>query len=329
VFGAVAGGGGAIGLVLGGLLAETVGWRGCLFVNVPIVAATAFGARYLPRAGGERADRRWDVPGALLVTTALVAVVVASSGAVPTVWAVGLLAVGGVLLAAFVRRESRAPAPLLPLRILADRVLVGACLTVALAVAGMLGAFLVLTYVLQVVLGFSPLDTGLAFLPLSAALFASAQLVGRVMARVAARVLVVPGLLVAAAGMVLLTRLSAQSTFLTDVLPAELLIGLGIGAVFTPVISLATGRAPRQDAGVTAAVVSTAQQLGASIGVAVLNAVAAATAAATTSAGRPTVDALVAGYTTAVGVAAGALVAAAVLAALLITTGRPAAPSAR
>ncbi|WP_433038321.1 MFS transporter [Actinomycetospora sp. CA-053990] len=256
--------------------------------------------------------------------------VVTCSGAVPAAWAVGLLLVGGVLLAAFVRRESRAPAPLLPLRILADRVLVGACLTVALAVAGMLGAFLVLTYVLQVVLGFSPLDTGLAFLPLSAALFASAQVVGRVMARVAARVLVVPGLLVAAAGMVLLTRLSAQSTFLTDVLPAELLVGLGIGAVFTPVISLATGRAPRQDAGVTAAVVSTAQQLGASIGVAVLNAVAAvATAAATTSSGRPTVDALVAGYTTAVGAAAGALVAAAVLAALLITTGRPAASSAR
>jgi len=187
VFGAVAGGGGAIGLVLGGLLAETVGWRGCLFVNVPIVAATALGARYLPRTDGERAGRRWDVPGALLVTTALVAVVTACSGTVSAAWAAGLLAVGGVLLAAFVRRESCAPAPLLPLRILADRVLVGACLTVALAVAGMLGAFLVLTYVLQVVLGFSPLDTGLAFLPLSAALFASAQVVGRVMARVAAR----------------------------------------------------------------------------------------------------------------------------------------------
>ena len=320
VFGAVAGGGGAIGLVLGGLLAETVGWRGCLFVNVPIVAATALGARYLPRTDGERAGRRWDVPGALLVTTALVAVVTACSGTVSAAWAAGLLAVGGVLLAAFVRRESRAPAPLLPLRILADRVLVGACLTVALAVAGMLGAFLVLTYVLQVVLGFSPLDTGLAFLPLSAALFASAQVAGRLMARVSVRVLVVPGLLVAAAGMLLLTGLSAHSTYLNGVLPAELLIGLGIGAVFTPVISLATGRAARQDAGVTAAVVSTAQQLGASIGVAVLNAVATvATAAATAPAGRPTVDALVSGYAAAVGVAAAALAAAAVLAALLIT----------
>lgn len=325
VFGAVAGGGGAVGLVLGGLLAESVGWRGCLFVNVPIVAVTALGARYLPRADqGAGAGRRWDVPGALLITAALVAVVAACSDTVPGGWAVALLVAGAGLLAAFARREAGAPAPLLPLRILADRVLVGACLTVALAVAGMLGAFLILTYFLQVVLGFSPLGTGLAFLPLSAALFASAQVVGRVMARVPPRVLVAPGLLVAAAGMLLLTRLSPQSDYATGVLPAELLLGLGIGAVFTPVISVATGRAAREDAGVTAAVVSTAQQLGGSVGVALLNAVAAlATAAATTGTG-PTVEALVAGYTTAAGAAAAALVAAAAPAALLITPSRPA-----
>ncbi|GAA4905304.1 EmrB/QacA subfamily drug resistance transporter [Actinomycetospora succinea] len=315
LFGAVAGGGGAVGLVLGGLLAETVGWRGCLFVNVPIVAVTALGARFLPRTAGAGTRRRLDATGAVLITAALVALVAACSGALPTPGAVGLLATGAVLLAAFVRHESRTPSPLLPLPVLADRVLVGACLTVGLTVAGMLGAFLVLTYFLQGVLEFSPLQTGLAFLPLSGALFAAAQVAGRVMARVATPTLVVPGLLVAAAGMALLTLLTPHSTYLTGVLPAELLLGLGIGAVFTPVISLATGRARPAEAGVTAAVVATAQQLGGSIGLAGLNALAAVVGGA---AGAGTVAALVAGSTTAAAGAALAMVAAAVVAALLL-----------
>ncbi len=335
VFGAVAGGGGAVGLVLGGLLAESIGWRGCLFVNVPIVVATALGVRYLPpgdRAG--LADRRWDLPGALLVTTALVALVAACSNTVPVGGALGLLLAAIVLLGAFARRESRAPAPLLPLRILADRVLVGCCSTVALAVAGMLGAFLLMTYFLQVVLGFSPLGAGLAFLPLSVALFAGAQVTGRVMARVAPRLLVVPGLLSAAGGMLLLARLTPHSTYLSGVLPAQLLLGVGIGAVFTPVISLATSRAAPRDAGVTAAVVSTAQQLGGSIGLAALNALAAlATTSAMASEGgsatRPSAEALVAGYAGAAVAAAAALLVAAALASVLITTGRPAGRPAR
>ncbi|MDD7942288.1 MFS transporter [Actinomycetospora lutea] len=319
VFGAVAGGGGAVGLVLGGLLAETVGWRGCLVVAVPIVAVTALGARFLPRSEGAGARRRRDATGAVLVTAALVALVAGCSAAVGTGGTVGLLALGAVLLAAFVRHEARTPEPLLPLSLLTDRVLVGACLTVGLTAAGILGAFLVLTYVLQAVLGFSPLVTGLAFLPMSGALFLGAQVAGRVMARVATRTLVVPGLLVAACGMLLLARLTPHSTYVSGVLPAELLLGVGIGAVFTPVISLATGRATPAAAGVTAAVVSTSQQLGGSLGVAGLNALAAVVGGA---AGARTVEALVAGSTAAATGAAVAMVVAAAVAVLLLRSTR-------
>ncbi|GAA4873977.1 MFS transporter [Actinomycetospora straminea] len=319
VFGAVAGGGGAVGLVLGGLLAETVGWRACLFLAVPIVVVTALGARFLPRGEGG-GPRRWDTRGALLVTAALVALVAGCSAALPAVWTLGLLATGAALLAAFVRHEARTPEPLLPLSVLADRVLVGSCLTLGLSVVGVLGAFLVLTYFLQVVLGFSPLRTGLAFLPLSAALLVGAQVAGRVMARVPTRALVVPGLLVAATGLLLLTRLTPHSGYASGVLPAELLLGVGVGAVFTPVISLATSRARPAAAGVTAAVVSTAQQLGGSFGVAGLNALAVAAAGATAAGSRPSVDALVAGSTTAAGAAAAALLVAALVTTVLVRT---------
>ncbi|GLZ47315.1 MFS transporter [Actinomycetospora sp. NBRC 106375] len=321
VFGAIAGGGGAVGLVLGGVLTETVGWRGCLLAAVPIALLAGLGARVLPVPDGSGDGRRWDVAGAVLVTGGLVAVLGACSQAVLRSWSspvtLALLAGGAVLLAAFVVRERRTSHPLLPLRILADRDVAGACLAVALAMAGMLGAFLVLTYVLQVVLGFAPLAAGIAFLPLSAALFASAQVVGRVMAGVAPRTLIVPGLLVAAAGMLLLTRLSPADGYLTAVLPAEILLGVGMGAVMTPAVSLATSRARPRDAGVTAAVVSASQQVGGAVGVSVLNTVAAA---ATLGAG---VAALSRGAAAAAAGGAVALIAAAVVTAVLVTAGPP------
>ncbi|MGH3697478.1 MAG: MFS transporter [Pseudonocardiaceae bacterium] len=331
IFGAIAGGGGAAGLILGGLLAETISWRGCLFVNVPIAAVAALGTRYLPRVTPGTARERLDVTGAVLVTAGLIAVVAGCSRAADRGWTspltLLLLGSGAALLAGFTGWESRAAAPLLPMRILADRNLVGACVTVGFAVAGMLGLFLFLTYFLQVVLGYSPILAGLAFLPLSTALFAAAQLAGRLMAQLPPRALIVPGLSVATIGMMLLTRLTPDSGYPGGVLPAEILLGLGMGLVFTPAISLATSRVPPRDAGIVAAVVATCQQIGGSLGVAVLNTVAAATVAAhlATHPATPTARtaALVHGYTTAAGWATGIFATAAVLATVLITADRP------
>lgn len=330
IFGAIAGGGGAVGLVLGGLLTETVSWRGCLFVNLPIAAVAALGTRVLPRSGAHRRVGRLDAGGALLATAGLIAVVTGCSRAADLGWSspvtLGLLGGGAALLAGFVYWESRVSTPLLPPRLLTDRNLVGACVTVGFAVAGMLGLFLFLTYFLQVVLGYSPIGAGLAFLPLSAALFVAAQLAGRLLAHTPPRALIVPGLSLAALGMLLLTRLRADDSYLGGVLAAEILLGLGMGVVFTPAISLATSRVAPRAAGVVAAVVASCQQMGGSLGVAVLNTVATASATArlATHPGSPQA-ALVHGYSTAAGWAAAIFLTAAALAAALITSGRPAA----
>ncbi|MGA8113940.1 MAG: MFS transporter, partial [Actinocatenispora sp.] len=328
IFGAIAGGGGAAGLVLGGLLSEHLGWRWCLYVSVPIAIGTAIAGWSLlgtrtgtpPAApeGSPGSRRRLDLVGALASTGGLVAVVYACARAVQHGWlapdVLGLLVTGVVLLALFVLREARAAYPLLPLRILRDRNRVGGYLAVAFAVAGMLGTFLFLTYYLQVARGLSPVLTGLAFLPLSGAVFVSSQVASRLLPRVPPRALIAPGLLVAAGATALLTRLSVDSSYATGVLPAEILLGLGMGWVFAPAISTATHRLSARDAGVGAAVVNAAQQVGGSLGVALLNTVAATTTAAYLAArshpGGAHAAALVHGYTAAATVASGLLVAA-------------------
>ncbi|MDT4929472.1 MAG: hypothetical protein QOF92_2339 [Pseudonocardiales bacterium] len=331
IFGAIVGGGGAVGLILGGVLAESISWRACLFVNLPIAAAAAVGVRFLPKVRAGQQTARLDIVGAVLACAGLVAIVMGCSRAADHGWTsgttLGLLTAGLVLLVVFAGWESRTDHPLLPLRILRDRNIVGSCITVSFAVAGMLGLYLFLTYFLQAVLGYSPINAGLAFLPLSAAVLAAAQMTGRVMARLRPRTLIVPGLLVAAAGMVLLTGLRPDSSYIVGVLPAEILLGLGLGTVFTPAISLATSRVQPREAGVVAAVVSTAQQIGASVGVAVLNTLAATAVADHLASHRPSATehtvALVHGYTVAAGWGAAILTAGAVLAALLVTARRP------
>jgi len=214
---------------------------------------------------------------------------------------------------------------MLPFEIVLDRNRAGAYLSAALAVVGIFGSFLLLTYHFQVVLGFSPLQAGLAFLPLSAAvLFSSGAIASRLLPRVPPRVLVVPGFVVAAAGMGLLTQLPLNSDYLALVVPAEVLLGMGIGCVMVPAISTATRGVGPRDAGVAAAVVNTAQQIGASLGTAVLNTVAAA-ATAGYLASQGTVSraaGLVYGYSIATGWGAAILVVAAVMAALVMNADR-------
>jgi EmrB/QacA subfamily drug resistance transporter len=335
VFGAIVGTGGAVGLLAGGVLTEYAAWRWCLLVNVP-VAAVAFlgGLAVLPgmAGGAAQARSRLDVPGAFLVTAGLVPVVYGFSQAAQKGWGsasvAGALAGGAALLALFVLAESRVRAPLLPMRIVFDRNRGGSYLTVALTVIGLYGMFLFLTYYFQVVLGYSPARAGLAFLPMSVAvLFSSTVIARRFLPRVPPRLLIVPGLLVAAAGMATLTRLQVDASYVSHVLPGELLLGLGLGCVFVPAISTATSGVGPRDAGIASATANTAQQIGASIGTALLNTIAAGSTAAYLAArahaGPAGAAGLVHGYATASAWASGILVCTAVAAAFLINAGKP------
>lgn len=331
IYGAVASSGAAAGLLAGGVLTQYLDWRWCLFVNVAISAAVlAVGRRVLPdppRSG----SAGLDAVSAVLATGGLAAVVFGSSQAAhgwaqPTV--VGALLGGAVMVAAFAVRQARLRNPLLPLRILADRSRAGAYLGVATAVVGAFGMFLMLTYHLQVVLHYSPVRAGLAVLPMTLANALSGyQLGNRLMPRLPPRILIAAGLLAAAAGLVLMTQLTPHSGYLATILPAQLLIGTGMGAVFPPAFQLAIHGVTQQDAGVASAVINAATQVGSSIGTAILNTLAV-TATATYLATHITVPAvhraaLVHGYATATAWAAGLLTAMAVLVYLLIPAPRP------
>jgi EmrB/QacA subfamily drug resistance transporter len=331
VFGAIAGTGGALGLLLGGVLTEYLQWRWCLFVNVPIaIGALIAAGRALPALPAQRGPRL-DLPGAVLVTTGLVALVYGLSSAATRGWAAAVtlsaLAASAGLLAAFVFTQAKARSPLLPLTILANRNRAGSYLGIGLSVVAMYGLFLLLTYDFQVAAGYSPVRAGIAFLPLSAAVLVSSTVISRtLLPRVPPRLLMAPGLVLGAAGMATLTFLRAGDGYAGHVLPAELLLGLGMGAVFVPAFSTATlGVGPRE-AGVASALAGTSQQIGASVGTALLNTIAAAATTAYLASGHATnlSMALVHGYATAAGWAAAILAAAAVLTFLLITAGPPA-----
>jgi EmrB/QacA subfamily drug resistance transporter len=327
VYGAVASSGGALGLLLGGALTQYLDWRWCLYVNVAIAAvALVAGLSVLPNPPAQ-VKAAIDVISGLTITAGLALVVLGCSQAVAGGWAPGRVVVplvGGVVaIGLFLFRQASIASPLLPLRILADRSRAGAYVALAAAVVGSFGMFLMLTYHFQVILHWSPLHAGSAFLPLAGAVSASAYLfASRLLPRVAPRTLIVPGLLVAAAGLALLSRLDASSGYLTLLLPAELLLGTGMGCVFTPAISVATTGVERRDVGVAAATASTAMQIGGSIGTAVLNTVAiTATAAYLSTHARSATaarDALVHGYATATLWAAALLVAVSALALVLI-----------
>ncbi|HEY0951081.1 MFS transporter, partial [Nocardioides sp.] len=229
---------------------------------------------------------------------------------------------GVALLAGFLARQRGLTAPLLPLTVLRDRGRATAYAATAVSVVGTFGMFLMLTYHFQVVLGYSTVRTGLAFLPMTLAVAGSSYgIASRLMDTVAPRVLVAPGLLVAAVGLGLLTQLTPSSGYATTILPAEVLVGLGIGCVFTPSIGVATSGVDLRLTGVAAATANTAMQIGSSVGTAVLNTVAVD--ATRGYAGTPTA-ALVHGFATATGGAALALVAGAVLVVAFL---RPAAPA--
>jgi EmrB/QacA subfamily drug resistance transporter len=337
LFGAIVAGGGAIGLVLGGLLTDYAGWRWCLYVNVPIAVVAACGWRLLPadRRTGTRV--RFDLPGVVLAVCGLVAIVYGCSRAESDGWGSGpvvsLLVAGVVLLAAFALVESRVAHPLLPLRVVLDRTRGSAYFASAVGVIAMFGILLLLTYYLQVVKGFSPVRTGVAFLPLTGAVLVSAGgIASRLVSRVPPRVLMAPGLLLAAAGLAWLWGLDAGTSYAAGALPAMLLVGLGMGIVMAPAMNYATHDVDARDAGIASATVNTAQQVGGSIGVALLNTIAtSATSSYLAERGvrarNPLVlrAGLVHGFTHGFLTAALILASASVVVAALMNTRRPAA----
>ncbi|MCH0562202.1 MULTISPECIES: MFS transporter [unclassified Streptomyces] len=340
IYGAIAGGGGAVGLILGGFLTEYLDWRWTFFVNIPFAVIAAAGAYFVIRepAGG-RNRSPLDIPGVVLSTLGLVALVYGFTRAESDGWSdsvtIGMFIASGVLLLTFVLVESRVRAPLLPLRVVTDRNRGGIYLSLGLAIIAMFGLFLFLTYYLQVVKGYSPVKTGFAFLPMIVGMITGSTQIGtRLMTRLPARLLMGPGFLVAALGMLLLTRLEIGSSYAALLLPAMLLLGLGMGTAFMPAMSLATTGVEPRDAGVASAMVNTSQQVGGAIGTALLNTIAAS---ATTSyikdhiasaATRPQqqlvqLEGMVHGYTNAIWFAVGILVLAAAIVVTFVNAGRP------
>jgi EmrB/QacA subfamily drug resistance transporter len=280
VFGAVAGGGGAVGLLLGGVLTSYLSWRWCLYVNL-IFAAVALVGGLLFLINPQRGERpRLDFVGTVLASIGLFAVVFGFSRAQTYSWGststwIPLL-IGAVLLVAFVITEKFVAHPLLPLRIVADRNRGGAYVAVGLTFLAGFGIFLFLTYFLQEVLGFSPVKTGVAFLPLPLGLVvASAFANVKLLPRFGSRRLIVAGLLMGGIGMLLLTQLTPESSYLLRVLPSLIIMGLGFGLVVPPALNSATQGVEFKDAGVASAMVNTMQQVGGSLGVALLSAFAA------------------------------------------------------
>ena len=328
VFAAVGAAGAAVGLIAGGLLTQYAGWRWCLYVNVPVALLAVLGTAFVPHAPPLRAAGRLDVPGALLSTAGFAAVVYAFSEAEPRGWGdpkvLALLAGGAALLAAFVAVELRAPQPLLPMRVLLHRARGGAFAAITLMFVAIFGFYLFMSYYTQTVLGYSPVESGLTLIVNAAAALAGSMLIaGRLHGRVAPAALIVPGLVAAALGMLLLTRLTADSSAVLGayLVPALVLTGLGLGCVMPPTAALATAHMRPHEIGAASAAYNASQQLGAALGTALLNTLAASAAAAhlASAAGTTATAATVHGYTTALTVGAAVLLGAACLTSLLAT----------
>ena len=332
VFGAISGGGAAIGLILGGALTEYASWRWTLLINVPFAIVTAvFSARVLRESRAEQRSRI-DLPGVLLSTVGLLSLVYGFTKAATDGWGSGTtltyLAAAGVLLALFVVVEARVTSPLLPLRVVSDRDRGGSFLGSTLVGIALLGTFLSLTYYLQATLHYSALKTGLAFLPLSIGIIISATIASQLLPRVGPKVLVMFGTALGTVGLFLFTKIGVDGDFIGRILPAEVILSLGMGFAFVPNSSTALIGVDEHDAGVASALVNTTQQIGGSLGTALLNTVAAS-ATATFLVAHGTKElrgALVHGYTTAFEVSGAVLLAAFVVAATLIRRGVPPVP---
>ena len=339
VYGAIVGAGGAIGLVLGGILTEYLSWRWCLYVNLFFAGLAGTGAVLLFKQQRARTGSRLDLPGVALVSASMFCLVYGFSNAATHNWhtpsTYGFLAAGVTLLAGFAFWQSRAASPLLPPRVVLDRNRGGAYLAVLIVGAGMFGIFLFLTYYMQQTLGYSPVVSGVAFLPMIVMVVVAANLSNVVLLpRFGPKPLVTAGMLLAAASLVWLTRIGVHSGYASAVLGPLMVAGLGFGFTIAPSMNTGTFGVAPQDAGVASAALNTGQQIGGSIGTSLLNTIFASAVAqyltshlspATLVHGHPAPSlagmSLIHGYTTAFWVAAAIFGAGAVICGTLFRSG--------
>ncbi|HUB93589.1 MAG TPA: MFS transporter [Verrucomicrobiae bacterium] len=325
----VATGGAALGLLLGGMLTQYVGWRWNFFINVPIgIVMTALIGRFVPTYEREEHDTKLDASGALLVTSSLMLMVLAFSQAPTWGWisrgTVSTLAAAIVLLAGFVFNEARVRHPLMPLSIFRIRNVRGANIIMAPLYATMLGSFFLLTLFLQGILRLSPTLTGLAFLPFPITLAIMSTRMPKLVARYGFRRFLVIGPLVVASGLLWLTALHSTSSYWMGILPAAIAMPLGIGMTIMPVIAAATSGVPGHESGIASGLITTSQQMGGSLGLSILSGVAASITASSLKLGA--ITATIHGYRDAFLVGAGFMLLAS-LVALVIIRGKQALPA--
>jgi EmrB/QacA subfamily drug resistance transporter len=291
VIGAISGGGAAIGLILGGTLTEYASWRWCLGVNTPIAIVAALLAIKFVHESKASGNNTYDIPGVLTATAGLFSLTYGFNEAATKGWSststITFLVVAAVLLVVFVAIEAKVANPLMPLRVVTERNRGGSYLGSLVVGAGLFSMFLFLGLYLQVILGYSPLKSGFAFLPFTAGIIIFAGIASQLLPKFGPRALMVPGLLAAGTGLLLMTRITPDTSYTTHVLPSLLIMSSGMALVFIPLTSTSLHAVSSHDTGVASAMLNTSQQVGGSLGTALLNTIAATAAtsyAATNSA---------------------------------------------
>ena len=322
VWGAVAGSGGAAGVLLGGVLTDGLGWEWVFWVNVPIaLGAAAIAPRLIGESRAHDLARRFDVAGALSVTVGLTVLVYALVDAESAGWGstqtIALLAIAVALLAAFVVIELRSQQPLVPFRIFRNRPLLAANVTMLVFVAALFAMFFFISLYMQQVLGFEPLEAGLAYLPLSAGIIIAAGVASQLTTRLGVKPVLVPGLVLITIGLAWFSRVSAGGSFVADVLGPSVVCAVGAGMVFVPITIAAVAGVEERESGLASGLINTSQQIGGAIGLAILATIANTRTDDLAGGARPDANALVEGFQLAFLGAAGFGVLATVIAVLL------------
>ncbi len=279
VIGAISGGGAAIGLILGGALTEYFSWRWCLGVNTPIAIFAAVLAVKFVKESKAQGDNSYDIPGVITATAGLFTLTYGFHEAALSGWSdpltIGFLVAAVILLVIFALIEKRVKNPLMPLRVVTDRNRGGSYLGSLVVGAGLFSMFLFLGLYLQVILGYTPLRSGFAFLPFTFGIIIFAGVASQLLPKFGPRALMVPGLIAASSGMLMISRITPDTSYTTHVLPALLIMSSGMALVFIPLTSTALHAVSSHDTGVASAMLNTSQQIGGSLGTALLNTVAA------------------------------------------------------
>ena len=283
VIGAISGGGAAIGLILGGTLTEYASWRWCLGVNTPIAIVAALLAIKFVHESKAQGDNTYDIPGVVTATAGLFSLTYGFNEAATKGWSstttISFLVAAAVLLIIFVAIEAKVANPLMPLHVVTERNRGGSYLGSLVVGAGLFSMFLFLGLYLQVILGYSPLKSGFAFLPFTAGIIVFAGIASQLLPKFGPRALMVPGLIAAGIGLLLMTRITPETAYATHVLPSLLIMSSGMALVFIPLTSTSLHAVSSHDTGVASAMLNTSQQVGGSLGTALLNTIAATASA--------------------------------------------------